>query len=41
MDQTEAEKAKAAKVFRTQLLLYLIMGIFIFAPLLIYWLRKR
>ena len=41
MDQTDAEKAKADKAFRFQLLLYLIMGIFIFAPSLIYWLRKR
>ena len=38
MEPTEAEKAKA---FRTQILLYVIMGIFIFAPLVIYWLRRR
>ncbi len=38
MDPTEAAKAKA---FRAQMLLYLIMGIFIFAPLVVYWLRHR
>ncbi len=41
MDPTDAEKAKADKAFRAQLILYLVMGIFIFAPLVIYWLRRR
>ena len=41
MDQTDAEKAKADKAFRAQLVLYLVMGIFIFTPLVIYWLRRR
>jgi hypothetical protein len=38
MEPTEEEKAKA---FRSQLLLYLIMGIFIFAPFVLYWMRRR
>jgi len=41
MELTEAEKAKAAKAYRAQLILYLVMGIFIFAPLVVYWLRHR
>ena len=41
MDPTDAEKAKADKAFRAQMILYLIMGIFIFTPLIIYWLRHR
>jgi hypothetical protein len=41
MDPTAAEKAKADKAFRYQFLLYLIMAVFIFAPLVVYWLRKR
>jgi hypothetical protein len=41
MDPTDAEKAKADKAFRAQLILYLVMAIFILAPLVIYWLRRR
>ncbi len=32
MNSSDAEKAKADKAFRAQMILYLIMGIFIFAP---------
>jgi len=41
MDPADVEKAKADKAFRAQLILYLVMGIFIFTPLVIYWLRRR
>jgi hypothetical protein len=41
MDSRDVEKAKADKAFRAQMILYLVMGIFIFAPLVIYWLRHR
>ena len=41
MDSREVEKAKADKAFRAQMILYLVMGIFIFAPFVIYWLRRR
>jgi hypothetical protein len=41
MNSSDAEKAKADKAFRAQMILYLVMGIFIFAPLVVYWLRKR
>jgi hypothetical protein len=38
MEPTEAEKSRA---FRTQILLYVIMGVFILAPLVIAWLRRK
>ena len=41
MNPSDVEKAKADKAFRAQMILYLVMGIFIFAPLVIYWLRHR
>jgi len=41
MDSPDSEKAKADRAYRAQLWLYLVMGIFIFAPLVVYWLRKR
>jgi hypothetical protein len=38
MEPTEEEKSKA---FRTQILLYVIMGVFIALPFLVAWLRRR
>ncbi len=37
-EPTEAEKAKA---FRAQLILYVVMGLMVLAPFVVYWLRGR
>lgn len=37
-EPTEAEQAKARRV---QVILYAVMGVFIFLPLILYWLRSR
>ncbi len=38
MEPTQAQKAKAA---RAQLILYVVMGIFVLLPFVIYWLRRK
>jgi hypothetical protein len=38
MEPTAAEKAKA---FRAQLILYLVMALFVAAPFIFYWLRRK
>jgi hypothetical protein len=38
MEPTEAEKAKA---HRAQVILYVVMGIFLLAPFVVYWIRRR
>ncbi len=38
MEPTEAEKAKGV---RTQRILYVLMFVMVFAPVVIFWLRSR
>jgi hypothetical protein len=38
MQPTEEEKARA---HRAQVILYLVMGVFILLPLVVYWVRQR
>jgi hypothetical protein len=38
MEPTQAQKAKAQ---RAQLILYLVMGIFVLLPFVVYWLRRK
>jgi hypothetical protein len=38
MEPTEAEKAKA---FRHQVILYLVMAVFVAAPFIFYWLKRK
>ncbi len=38
MEPNEAEKAKA---HRAQTIIYVVMGVFILLPLVIYWFKRR
>ena len=39
--ETELTQAQKAKAWRAQLILYVVMGIFVVLPFVVYWLRGK